>query len=138
MQGARPLTFPKFRSSGTSFTLPAVTITVAATDFEVSVTEVAVSHTGEFAGTEGGLYRWLDCRSRWSRRHAAAALYKRSVPFCESVHATPLWAESFPTVATNCCEMFSGSKALSAPKSPSEGLLAPHCTLSRPRRPMQQ
>ena len=34
------------------------------------------------------------------------------VPSCESVHATPLLAKSFPTVATNSCEMFSGSKAL--------------------------
>ena len=34
------------------------------------------------------------------------------VPFCESVQATPLLARSFPTVATNSCEMFSGSKAL--------------------------
>ena len=59
MEAARALefkviTFPKFRSAGTSLTLPAVTITVAETDFEVSVTEVAVSVTVEFAGTEAG------------------------------------------------------------------------------------
>jgi hypothetical protein len=54
LEAAARVTFPKFRLAGTSFTLPAVTVTVAVSDFEASVTEVAVRVTVGFADKDAG------------------------------------------------------------------------------------
>lgn len=91
-------TFPKFRSAGTSFTLPAVIVIVAVTDFEVSVTEVAVSVTVELAGTEAGAVYVIGLPLAVVADDTSPQPVEQGVPFCKSVQATVL----FPTVAINC------------------------------------
>ena len=55
MEWATPIfTLPKFRLSGTSFTVPIVTVIVALLDWLGSATEVAVIVTTGFVGTVEG------------------------------------------------------------------------------------
>jgi hypothetical protein len=80
----------------------AVTVIVAAADFVVSVTEVAVNVTVAGEGTLPGAVYVMpvpDALEAADSVPQAAPLQ----PFPDSVHVTPLFCESFCTVAVNGC-----------------------------------
>ncbi len=107
-----PLTqLPKFRAAGTSFTVPEETMTVTAADLLGSVTELAVRVIAP-AGTPLGAVYVVAIPLAVVLGEILPQAAEHAVLPSVKTHLTPWFIGSFPTVALNCWEMFTGIRAL--------------------------
>ncbi len=112
MELARPrFTKPKFRLAGTSFTVPTVSVIVAARDLVVSATEVALIVTAGFAGSAAGAVYVEGAPLAVAAGATVPHPGEHEVPPWVSAQVTPLFAGSFRTVAVYCCVALTGIRA---------------------------
>jgi hypothetical protein len=88
-------------SAGTSFTLPAVIVTLEESDIDGSVTDVAMTSTGGVAGSEAGAVYVVGAPLAVVNGETFPHSAAHAGPSCQSVQVTPLLAVSLPTVAMN-------------------------------------